>query len=385
MDRFFSLLLIAFMISFLVAAPVGAQGTFPLEGAQENPPVTTSATGECNASLDALATEFSISCSHNAPAIAAHIHRAPRGMNGPIVFFLNSSTTFSFVVNEASIQQQVDDELISPITFSEFLDLLRAGDLYVNVHTMAVPSGEIRGQIPPPPSTIIFAQFGNGVMASRTLISDIVLLNSATTGAPVTGSVSFYNEAGEPVPVDGLFDNDSNGSAAAAISPAGHSINFELDPLGDVTLRTNGMGDLVAGSAQVESSADLGGYIRFAITGIGVAGVGESPITNGAIVPVRRSGTLSTGLAIRNAEAVPITVNLSLRENGVEVADGNVDIMIDANSRPSMFLEQYFPDADTAEFEGTVVITADGGFAAIALEFDAANGINTTLPVTPLR
>lgn len=366
-------------------APLGAQVvSFPVEGSQEVPPVETDGSGSCDGRLNPLNTEYEISCNHTVfDAVAAHIHEAPAGTNGPIVFFLEPSTSFSFTVSEETLQQQVDDELpVVGISFEEFLSALQDGDLYVNVHTQANPGGEIRGQIPPPPSTLFFAQFGNGTLGQRSLTSDIVLLNSATTGDPVTGSITFHDEDGNPLPVAGLF-GDGGGTTPGAISPAGaHVLDFSIDPLGDLTFSTTGMGDVVQGSALVASSGDLGGVVRFGITGIGVAGVGDSPVTDAAIVPVRRSGTLSTALAIRNTESSAITVDLSLRTGGMEVA--NTSFMLAPNARNSDFIEEYFEGTDTTDFTGSVVITADGGFAALALEFDAANGVNTTLPVTPI-
>ncbi len=382
------LALLVFLITIVLAAPVNAQVdySFLLEGSQQTPPLMTPFSGNCDASLNPLETEFSISCTQDAPATAAHIHLAPPGAPGPIVFFFTVDTTFSGVVTEQSLQDQAVQfsGSITPLSFQQFLERLRAGDLYVNVHTAANPPGEIRGQIPPPPFVTVFAQWGNGTDAfDRSIRSDIILLNSATTGSPVTGTVRFYDQSGEIVPPDDILG--SSGGMAEGLRPAGQGdgVDFVIPPLGDMTVSTSGTGTLASGSVQVSSDMDVGGYIRFTITGVGAAGVGESPVTTAAIVPVRRSGTLSTGLAIRSAETTPITVNLSLRINGVEVANGNVDVDLDPRTRVSMFLQEYFLDADTSNFEGSIVMTADGGFAAIALEFDAANGVNTTLPVTP--
>jgi hypothetical protein len=76
----------------------------------------------------------------------AHIHRAPPGVNGPIVI---GAPSFP---------------LGSPITFTTTLsDPLEtdplAGLLYVNIHSSAFPPGEIRGQFVaiPKPSTFALA------------------------------------------------------------------------------------------------------------------------------------------------------------------------------------------------------------------------------------
>ena len=65
---------------------------------------------------------------------AAHIHRAPVGSNGPVVFPLSSSGPSSFGGTTA------------PLTDVDLIDL-HTGGFYVNVHSAAFPGGEIRDQV----------------------------------------------------------------------------------------------------------------------------------------------------------------------------------------------------------------------------------------------
>lgn len=109
---------------------------FHLSGAQEVPPNASVARGGCMGQLDGGAAAFSIVCTHNVDqATTMHIHRAPVGANGPVVFDL--------------------EDPISPVeatwtgmTPGDIADLL-AGNLYVNIHAAGRPAGEIRGQILP--------------------------------------------------------------------------------------------------------------------------------------------------------------------------------------------------------------------------------------------
>ena len=124
----------------VAAAANAATYTATLTGDQEVPPVVTSATGSC--SLTQLANYLIGTCTHNVSnVIASHIHNAPAGVAGGIVFPFPSP--------------------VSPInvnwTGMSATDLtnLEAGNLYVNVHSMANGGGEIRGQLikvdePPP-------------------------------------------------------------------------------------------------------------------------------------------------------------------------------------------------------------------------------------------
>ncbi|HYC58621.1 MAG TPA: CHRD domain-containing protein [Thermoanaerobaculia bacterium] len=124
-------------IALLTAAPALAQTfVFDLRGSQEVPPVASSATGGCMGVLDQPNAEFTLTCVHNViGATITHIHRAPAGANGDIVFDLGdpaSPITATW----------------SGMTPADIADLL-AGNLYMNIHTAGRPSGEIRGQILP--------------------------------------------------------------------------------------------------------------------------------------------------------------------------------------------------------------------------------------------
>ncbi|HEX2252268.1 MAG TPA: CHRD domain-containing protein [Thermoanaerobaculia bacterium] len=121
----------------LLAAPaaVAQETTFRAEltGQNEVPGVATDAFGTCTATLNEDRTMLSIACDHTLEdATAAHIHTGFPGVSGPVLFGLGDAS--------------------SPITATWALtedDLVRllAGGLYVNVHTPAHPSGEIRGQL----------------------------------------------------------------------------------------------------------------------------------------------------------------------------------------------------------------------------------------------
>lgn len=127
---------LAAVLFLLLVTPLAAQTfVFDLSGAQEVPPVPTTATGGCHGVLDQPAATFSITCTHNVQfATVMHIHRAPAGANGPVAFDMGDPTVQPVVATWSSM------------TPADIADLL-AGNLYVNVHTAGRPAGEIRGQI----------------------------------------------------------------------------------------------------------------------------------------------------------------------------------------------------------------------------------------------
>ena len=105
-----------------------------LTGAQEVPPVTTSAqaSGTINVGSD-MAVSGSIKTT-GINATAAHIHEAPMGKNGPVIVpLVKNGDTFSVAPN-------------SKLTDAQY-KAYKAGDLYVNVHSDANKGGEIRAQL----------------------------------------------------------------------------------------------------------------------------------------------------------------------------------------------------------------------------------------------
>jgi hypothetical protein len=68
---------------------------------------------------------------------AAHIHLGAPGQNGPVIIPLNRTADNTWSV-PASIR-------LNDTQYEAF----RLGNLYVNVHSVANPGGEIRGQVMP--------------------------------------------------------------------------------------------------------------------------------------------------------------------------------------------------------------------------------------------
>ncbi len=361
---------IALLFFLLGAGWLGAEPVeFPLNGGQEVPAETTDRMGNCEAYLDLSETEYDISCLHDVTEVfGAHIHNGAAGENGPIVFFFDAATTFSGVVSSSSLEEQAEmfSGSIEPVSFEEFLWLLRTGSLYVNVHSPAVPSGEIRGQILPPPS-LFFSQFGNGEAGGLTVTSDIVLLNSASTGDPITAIVNLLDPDGNPLDV--AFEGGSNQAT--------------IEPSRSATFRTDGMGDLVVGSASVTANGPVAGVIKFGIPGFGVAGVQSSKPLTAFLVPVRNEGTIRTALAIRNTSRIEIWVTLEAWVFvGGESVHLEAEIHLGVGAGSARFVDEIFPELDGQEFSGTVTAQVDDGhMAAIALE--QGPGVFTTLPVTP--
>jgi glucose/arabinose dehydrogenase len=240
---------------------------------------------------------------------------------------------------------------------------------------------------------LYFAQFANG----GGLSSEIVLVNPSPSNA-VSGRVAFFDDDGLPLEIGSAGGVDQGALPAADISISQvSSVDFSISPLGKVHILTNGQQKQLVGSAVVTSDAPLGGVVRFSIPGIGVTGVGAGQPLGGFIVPVRRkSGGINTAIAIQNTDTdsemlkltFPVTLKLTLQNaQGEAVPNGTKTISdFPVSGHLAQFIDELFPDADSDDFEGTLVVeVTDGNVAASALELGPDPGQFTTLPVTPLH
>jgi len=113
-----------------------------IDGTQQVPTVTTSATGVAglflNGNRDTLCVNINFTGLSGAPT-GIHIHDALTGSNGPVVFDLGpfiSGNKVSAIITGSTLSQS-------------FIAKLLNGGYYINIHTTANPNGEIRGQLWP--------------------------------------------------------------------------------------------------------------------------------------------------------------------------------------------------------------------------------------------
>jgi len=145
--------------SFTAEFQVGAatNPTASLSGDDEVPANPSRARGQAVFQLsgDGSAISFRLLIANIENTTQAHIHRAPAGVNGGIVVWLRPSAPplqlvpgrFDGVYAEGTITAPSLVGSLAGQPLSALLDEMRAGNTYVNVHTTALPGGEIRGQI----------------------------------------------------------------------------------------------------------------------------------------------------------------------------------------------------------------------------------------------
>jgi len=113
--------------------------TFQIEGSQEVPAVSTMASGDGYILVDTntLSVELTAVTQGVDDATGAHIHTGRIGSNGSVLVALEQS------LDDQNVWNSPDELVIDAATF----EALASGGHYVNVHTPANPSGELRGQI----------------------------------------------------------------------------------------------------------------------------------------------------------------------------------------------------------------------------------------------
>ncbi|MEO8345257.1 MAG: CHRD domain-containing protein [Betaproteobacteria bacterium] len=119
------------------ATAFGADIKVALSGANEVPPVTTAAKGSGTITVGMDGAVSGGVTTTGIAATAAHIHEAPAGKNGGVIVPMTKSGDNGWTIGVGA--KLTEAQMAS----------LKAGNLYVNVHSAAHPGGELRGQLAP--------------------------------------------------------------------------------------------------------------------------------------------------------------------------------------------------------------------------------------------
>jgi hypothetical protein len=157
--------MVAVMSSLAIVSMADAAGVFTatLTGAAERPnPVTTNTQGRARVVFNADDTqaEFQLQVQQGVNITQAHIHCGGPEAAGPVVAFLAGLNPQGYNVNallpwifgatltDTSVVPRTAQECGTPITnLRELIALIRSGNAYANVHSVANTGGEVRGQL----------------------------------------------------------------------------------------------------------------------------------------------------------------------------------------------------------------------------------------------
>jgi len=107
-----------------------------LSGSEEVPPLSVPGSGSGSFRVADDGTITGSVTTKDVQGTMAHIHRGAKGTNGPVIIPLDKKgDTYSVPAGRKLTPEQMKD--------------LKAGNLYVNVHTARNKGGEVRGQLQP--------------------------------------------------------------------------------------------------------------------------------------------------------------------------------------------------------------------------------------------
>ncbi len=107
-----------------------------LTGTDEVPPLSVPGSGSGTIRVEEDGTVSGSVTTKDVAGTMAHIHRGAKGTNGPVIVPLDKNgDTYTVPAGRKLTPEQIKD--------------LKAGNLYVNVHTAKNKGGEVRGQLTP--------------------------------------------------------------------------------------------------------------------------------------------------------------------------------------------------------------------------------------------
>jgi len=301
--------------------------TAKLDGAQENPPVSTTAMGTGTFILNSTGTELAYQITYNGLTgtfAQAHFHNAATGTNGGIVRNLTfTGNTSSGVWRSSDATQPLTEALVKE---------LLSGKIYVNIHSSTNTGGEIRGQV--------LVDYGVGLSAN---------LNGAQENPPVTtaatGTGSFYLKSSSSgtvteleyhITVAGLSGNIAqahfHNAAAGANGNVVRDISFNNNTASGSWKSNDATQPLTAALVtellanrlyvNVHTAANSGGEIRGQVrvaTGIGFTANLEGAQEN----PPVTTNARGTGTFVLNNDGTELTYDVTGAGFGSRVTNGH--------------------------------------------------------------
>lgn len=245
-----------------------------LSGAQEAPPIVSSATG--NGTVDIDSSRTTITATLNVTGLnnitAAHLHVGPLGVDGPIIFLLSAGTFTSPLVVTLTSADLVPSPAQGINTFADAVAALEAGEMYFNVHTAAFPDGEIRGQVGPVAlsATLDGAQEAPLVTTSGSGTSTLTFNRDQSAFTVELNASSLVNVTAAhvhaaPPGVDGpIIFSLADGPYALPLTVSVSSLNFTPQPGAGISTYEQAVNAILSGNAyvNVHTVANPDGEIR---------------------------------------------------------------------------------------------------------------------------
>ncbi len=128
-----------------------ARGAFraTLSGDAEVPPVATDGHGNVVITANPSGVRYTLVVNDLQDVVAAHIHCASEGANGPVgvTLFSGAPVTRDGVLVQAPLSDVNPGNACGWTGLNDLIEAMDAGNTYVNVHTLSNLPGEVRGQL----------------------------------------------------------------------------------------------------------------------------------------------------------------------------------------------------------------------------------------------
>ena len=235
--------------------------TATMSGTQENPAALTTAYGTINATLDG--NILTVSGSFNGltsdfdanVAGGAHIHKAIAGRNGGVELLL--ATTLSNDLRSGTYEAANNTFTLT----NEQIVALNARELYINIHSINFPAGEIRGQILPQSDLYLQSNLlgSNEVPSISTEASGNLVMELLGNQLTVTGS---FNDLAGDIAVDlagGAHIHDAVAGRNGGVSTI-LNLTADANNRGAVLLAANNSFTLT--NEQVATLTSQGNYVN---------------------------------------------------------------------------------------------------------------------------
>ena len=353
-----------------------------LRPGNEVPPVNSSAFGSAFVTFDPInnTIAYETHASGIANATMAHIHRGAAGVNGPVI--INFATSPAQIAggrtSGAGPITAFQSGNLQPADLTALANPATAIGFYVNVHSTAVPSGEIRGQLVPANEydVPIAGRVTNG--RGQTFVTDVRVFNPSYS-AFAAALIEYFPASLGP-----------NATATA-------SMTVHVAPRGTAVL------DDIAGSAHLNVAGTTGALrvssaVPIAVTsriysdlraedkgtlGQFVPAQPRSAALRRGVMPHLSSSGFRTNIGFFNPGSSDATVRLELRDSGGALI-GQQTINLAAQSQQQHSLGTFFPAADLASATNmTLSFDSSAPVLAYAAVNDNVSGDSMLVPAQP--
>lgn len=323
--------------------------TVRLSGAQEVPPVESSASAMAALTLDSSdgGLVLHLNTAGLEDAAEAHIHEATAGVNGDILVGLvqDPDDVTHWFLDDFELDQAQ-------------LDALNGGDLYVNVHTPAHPAGEVRGQIEP-----------DGVEIFFTSLTGDDVVPPAVTDASGVAAATLTSESRSLTLHVNLVDLDDAEAVevrqAAVMQNGPVAIPLERDP-NDVAHWL--VEDVVLTDAQHEALRNQGLYVSAA-----TAALPDGEVRGQLIPDMSTSGGGDTFVVTAvepddgaTVDALPASVSATFNRDVLPASAGTEQVSVSASGGDGSF--------DDGNEVAVAVLAVDVSGGQLTAELDTAAG-----------